>query len=353
MKRLTGYFCAALLLAGSSSALAQEGTTEASAPLEPQASDDTIAAKNPDLVVARGKDRLPLVIPANEKLIYDIVLDVALIGRTRVGSLVLSSGVEAFREGLPRAGQPVEASTRRAGWTRAVAKGGYLGYSMEHTIESRLLPQEWPAVIVRNTQSGTESRSHHIMYGRRNGQDTLWYRRTHHCKGCDREEHFLEGGLTRRDPYHCPKCKRGEHRIWASPSLKTVPGGAVDMLTAIHLARSLVLSESEQVGAPLLDKSCWWDLTLSRGDLQVIKVPAGEFRAQAIKLAPGTPEGEERTERFKGLFGIHGTLSIWLDTATGVPLRIEGIVPLGPLDLDVSVELRNSSGVPAGFLKAK
>lgn len=353
MKRLTGSICVALLLSGSAAALAQDGASEASAKVEQEAGGGTVAAKIPDLVVARGGERLPLVIPAGEHLLYDIILDVALIGRTRVGSLVLSSGVEPFREGLPRAGQPVETSTRSAGWTRAVATGGYLGYSIKHTIESRLLPQEWPAVIVRNTQSGSESRSHHLMYGRRNGQETLWYRRNHHCNGCDRVEHFLEGGLTRRDPYHCHKCKRGEHRIWASPSLKTVPGGAVDMLTAIHLARSLVLSERETVGAPLLDKHRWWDLTLSKGDVAMVSVPAGEFRAQAIKLSPSTPEGEQRTERFKGLFGIHGTLSIWLDTATGVPVRIEGIVPLGPLELDVSVELRESSGVPAGFMQAK
>ena len=247
----------------------------------------------------------------------------------------------------------IEASSKRAGWVRANAKGGYLGYSLEHVIESRLLPQEWPKVIVRNVQSGSENRRHELMYGTRQGAPTVWYRRNQHCNGCERQEHFIEGGLTLSSPQHCKRCKRGEHRVWSAPALHPIPEGSVDMLSAIHLARTLVLSDQESVQVPLLDKARWWDLSLAKGELATIEVPAGDFLARAIKLTPKAPEGEEREERFKGLFGIHGSLSVWLEERTGVPVQIEGLVPLGPLNLDISVELREAHGVSAAFTPSK
>lgn len=366
---------ALLLLGGLSFASAQEETVPAPARPEkpagqekPAESDKSAQQKGQDfelpaegtvavaekvLVVSRGKDQLPLTVPVSERLVYDVVLDIALIGRTRVGTLLLSSGVEPFRAGLPKPGQVIEASSKRAGWVRANAKGGYLGYSLEHVIEARLLPQDWPNVIVRNVQSGSENRRHELMYGKRQGTPTLWYRRNRHCRGCERHEHFIEGGLTLSSPEHCKRCKRGEHRVWQSPELHSIPEGSVDMLSAIHLARTLVLSDQEAVTLPLLDKERWWDLTLAKGELATIKVPAGEFLARAIKLTPKPPEGEEREERFKGLFGIHGSLSVWLEERTGVPVQIEGLVPLGPLNLDISVELREALGVSEEFTPAK
>ncbi len=344
---------AALLLAGPALAALQDGTQPVprSAPL--QGGGGVVAAPQQALRVDRGEGRLPITVPVDEHLVYDVVLDVALIGRTRVGSMVLSSGVEPFRSGLPKPGQPVEASSKRAGWVRATAKGGYLGYSLQHVIEARMLPQDWPAVIVRDVQSGSENRRRELMYGLREDTPTLWYRRNRHCKNCERDEHFIEGGLTRRPPHHCEGCKRGEHRVWDSPSLGAIPEGAVDMISAIHLARSLVLSDVDQVTLPLLDKSRWWDLTLSKGEVQTLKVPSGTYTARAIKLSPVPPTGEEREERFKGLFGIHGSLSVWLEESTGVPVQIEGLVPLGPMNLDVSVELREVKGAPPGFTPAK
>lgn len=369
MRRAGRGLAATILIAGTALAVPQDegnepdpAVPEASTPASQSPAGQEPAELNAASVVSvpqqplridRGDERLAISVPVEEHLVYDVVLDVALIGRTRVGSMVLSSGVESFRSGLPKPGQPVEASAKRAGWVRATAKGGYLGYSLQHVIEARMLPQDWPRVIVRDVQSGSENRRRELMYGIRQETPTLWYRRNRHCKGCKRDEHYIEGGLTRRAPHHCAKCKRGEHRVWDAPTLGAIPEGAVDMISAIHLARSLVLSDREEITLPLLDKDRWWDLTMSKGAVETFEVPAGTYTARAIKLSPNPPTGEEREERFKGLFGIHGTLSVWLEEDTGVPVQIEGLVPLGPMTLDVSVELRESKGAPPGFTPAK
>jgi hypothetical protein len=56
-----------------------------------------------------------------------------------------------------------------------------------------------------------------------------------------------------------------------------------------------------------------------------------------------------KSEKFKGLFGIHGSLSIWLEKETGVPVSIEGILPAGPLNVGINLRLKGFRGTPEGF----
>jgi len=128
-----------------------------------------------------------------------------------------------------------------------------------------------------------------------------------------------------------------------------IPAGALDMISSIFLARELVRTQGPAVDFPLLDKDGWWDLTMVLGDRAQIKVPAGTFACQAVKLDPKPPANSDNRKEFKGLFGIHGTLSIWLHEGTGVPVKIEGIVPLGPLNLDVAIVLANFTDTEKAF----
>lgn len=98
----------------------------------------------------------------------------------------------------------------------------------------------------------------------------------------------------------------------------------------------------------MIEKDRYWLVTLSRGGEADLKTPAGTFHCRAVKLSPKLPDGSGE-ERFRGLFGIHGTLSIWLDEGTGVPVRIEGLVPIGPLELDVALSLSAFEGTPEAF----
>ncbi|MEZ5976476.1 MAG: DUF3108 domain-containing protein, partial [Planctomycetota bacterium] len=255
--------------------------------------------------------------------------------------------VEEYRSGLPRPGESVEASKKLKGYIRAQASGGYLGYDLEHLIDARILPQEWPQVIVHDYQAGTENRRREVMYGTRNGKPMSWYRRDRHCQFCERREHFVQNPFS--DEHHCSGCKRGEHRDWDTPKMQPIPAGGLDMISAIFMAREMVRAGTERLDFPLIDKDGWWDLTMSLGERAEIEVPAGKFACRAVKLDPRTPEGKEDMKDFKGLFGIHGTLSVWLHEATGVPVKIEGMVPVGPLDLDVEIQLESFEDTPEAF----
>ena len=307
-----------------------------------------------DLLIDRGPGRLKLVIPASEQLDFDVLLDVALVGDTRVGRFRLTSGVEPYRSGLPlSSGQPIvplEAAGKSGepstGWIRAKAWGHYLGYDLDHNIEMRHLPQAWPEVIYADRQEGSEHRQREMRYGWRDNAPSYWYRSDGHCRGCTRKEHYLSGGLF-SGPKHCKKCKRHEHRIWREPQGGTIPEGGVDMLSAIYLSRTFMREGRSEVSFPLLDKTKYWNLKLQRGKSKAIKTGVGTFRCRDIRFI--AQPSEKSDSKFKGLFGIHGTLHIWLEEKTGIPVLIGGLVPLGPLDIEVKLQLREYSGTPEDF----
>ena len=303
------------------------------------------ASLGPGVLIERGEGRLGVFIPKSEVLEYDVKVDIAVLGQTDVGDFVLRAGTQPYRQGLPAPGQ-VHAADKQVAWIQAIATGGALGYRLEQTIEARLLPQVWPRVVVRNTQRGSESRRWELMYGQRSDKLTAWFREDRHCQTCDRREHFVEGLFS--DEHHCDKCKRAEHRVWKKPLTDEIPEGAVDMMTAIHLARTMVRAKQDFVEFPMIDRERMWHVTLTRSVRRKIGTPLGEFWCREIKMTPKIPDEQDQT-KFKGLFGIHGTLSFWLDEQTGVPIRIEGIVPLGPFDLGTSLRLKGYSGTPAGF----
>ncbi len=125
----------------------------------------------------------------------------------------------------------------------------------------------------------------------------------------------------------------------------------MDMLGAVYLSRTLLLSGEEEVVFPLLDRTTLWELTLRRGDRKVVEVPAGRFDAIEIildpKHYPGEPEKDK--EKFEGLFGIRGSIHLWVDVTTGVPVRIAGSIPAGPVDIDVDIFLEEFDGTPDLF----
>jgi len=312
--------------------------------------EDPVGDDPPGLFCDRG-DALGFAIPVDEKLEYEVILDVAVVGETGIGEFSLSSGVELQRAGLGSA-NPGEASGKRVGWIRGHAVGSALNYDLDHMIETRILPQAWPHVIYRDTQRGSENRKRELMYGERDGQPSTWYRHDGHCGGCNREEHMLEGAWPFTSEHHCKRCRRGEHRVWRKPTIQEAPAGSLDMLSAIFLARSLVREGRDSVDFSLLDKKAYWVVKLTRAGRRIIETPAGSFECVEVKLDPELPP-EKKEGRFRGLFGIHGSLSIWLHEASGVPVEIGGMLPVGILDLAMSIRLSRYHGTPEDFQPAK
>jgi hypothetical protein len=305
------------------------------------------------LVVPRGEGLDPLVIPGHEELEYDVEIDVGVLGDLQVGKVTLSTGQEPYRAGLPAPGEKLDPGPPPlVGWIRSQARGAYLGYELKHELESRHLPQTWPSVLYRDTQAGSENRRRELKLGVLDGHLTALYRRDGHCKGCQNPEHFVESTWMWGEPYHCPKCKRAEHRTWSPPEKREIATGSVDLLTAVYLARGMIQQGKAEATFPIIDRQKQWILTVSRGPTRTVETPAGNFACTLAQLSAQYPPDEPRKDnsRFEGLFGIQGSIKIWMDTSSGIPVLISGDLPVPVIgNLEINVKLRAYRGTPGAF----
>ncbi len=317
------------------------------------------------VTVDRGDGFDALRIPREEKLEFEVSVD-TFLGDISAGSVTLSSGTEAYNRGLPfsggsTAGQGTapksadkpgsKSDSGIVGWIRSVAEGSYLGYTLHHELEVRHLPQAWPSAIYTDRQSGSENRQRELKIGLLEGKRTLVYRSDGHCKGCSNPQHFIESAWLWAKPHHCEKCKRAEHRVWDPPETRDIPPGTVDLLTAVYLARELVREGRTSSTFPVLDRMKLWDVTIQRGETKSVEVPSGTFRCSSVQLKTAVPPGEKvDKDGFSGLFGIRGTIKIWMEEKSGVPVLISGELPVPVIKhLVVNVKLAAHHGTPPEF----
>lgn len=316
----------------------------------PQTDDPRLASL---FVFERGEDLMPVLVARDEELTMNVRVRLGLAGSPRLGTVQMRSKVVPHRTSLLVSKGAPEVRGERAELI-AEAKGGNSLYHLHEVRKSLLLPQDWPRIKHSSVQTGTENRMRDQEIGRAEQGAFTRFRGDHHCRGCQLQQHFVEPTWAWQDPQHCKKCKRAEHRVWREWQERALPEGAVDMVTAVTLGRTMLLLGESEMTFPLIDEEKLWELSIRTGRVERIEVDAGRFDATEILLETRPAPGEDANpEDFKGLFGIHGTVSIWFDTRTGVPVRISGTVPLGPITLDARVELASYRGTPDGFAPVK
>jgi hypothetical protein len=274
-----------------------------------------------------GAGQPKILIPRSERLTYRAYLDIAFVTQS-VGTVTQTCRVEEQRGGVLTPVVQGEAAT-----VQLYAKGKYFGYSLQSTIESRILPQDWPHILYLVTSEGSERRRREVMVGRVESVHTSSYR-------SDTNKNAPEGT-----------------RIWRDARQRQVPEGTLDMLSAVLMARTLVREEREKIVFPLIDKTRVWQLTLERGEERRMETGAGAFDVVEVILNaapyPGEEIDQEKLDQFEGVFGIHGTIHLWVEKKTGVAVRIQGDLPVGPLTLGIDVVLDSYSGTPPGFVPTK
>ena len=293
-------------------------------------------------VVQRGEGLQPIQILPGETLRFDVEIDLG-VGDLDVGDVELASGREDLVSSLPDARAETRGvETLEAAWVRSTASGGYMGYHVAHTLETRFLPQRWPRILHRDQQRGSENRNRELKLGWVDDEHVLQYRSDGHCKGCENKEHFVEPSFVWQKAAHCKKCKLLEHRAWHPAVQQAVPQDALDMLGAVWIARALVRDGNPSAVFPIADRQRLWEVTAKVGERKDIEVPAGVYRCRRVslgtKLLRGSP-GDAANTHFEGLFGIQGTLKIWLDEVTGTPVLIEGDLPI-PVPLVERLKVR-------------
>lgn len=311
--------------------------------------------------IERGEGQVPLILPRDEELLFDVIIDLGILGDLDVGDVTLSSGLERTPRGLPSARdaeRKVELFDRA--WVKAIAKGGYAGYNLTQTLSASHLSQDWPRILYKDMQRGSENRERELRLGLLEGVLTAEYRSDRHCPGCTDRGHYVDSVWAWGDPYHCKKCKLAEHRTWRDAVHREIPADAIDMLSAVYVARAMVELDVHETTFPIVDKQKVWRVKIEKGATRWQEVPAGRFECAQMKLSAsleaGEPDPEGDPGKFQGLFGIQGTIRIWFDAKTGVPILIQGQLPIPvPLvgDLDISVQLKKYTGTPAAFAPAR
>jgi len=334
-------------------ARASEGDAQVAAGAAVEAASE--APPTGDLRIDRGPSAVPLLIPRGEELLFEVEIDLGALGDPTVGRVTLSSGADAYVEGLPSTRGAAKKSGLEVGWIKSRAQGRHLSYELDHELYVRHLPQVMPRILMNDTQRGSENRRRKLKVGLQDGVPTAVHEHDGHCKDCTNPEHFVESRWMWGKPYHCEKCKQMEHRVWKPSLSRTVPDGTLDMLSAVYLARSMITTGQASTTFPLIDKQKLWNVALERGRRKIVRVPAGRFDCVEVQLKTSRPPSEPNDEEgFQGLFGIQGTIQIWFEATTGVPVLISGTLPVPILgDLDVRVQLKKATGTPSAFKPAE
>ena len=127
------------------------------------------------------------------------------------------------------------------------------------------------------------------------------------------------------------------------------------MLTAVLQTRTLISGKAEEIAFPLIDKDRLWQLKLRRGEERRMETKPGTFfDVVEIVLAPEPYPGDafaEKAAQFEGVFGINGTIHLWVEKTTGVAVRIQGKIPVAneTVMIGIDVVLDSYSDTPEGF----
>jgi len=276
-----------------------------------------------------GADVPPILIPRGERLEYRAYLDLGIV-TTQVGTVVQTCDVtEQARSILMTQPGP---SLGEAASIKLHASGQYALYELESTLETRMLPQEWPRIAYSSISKSSQTRRREVLLGAKAGKLVSSYR----------------GDTSKGAP-------KGT-RIWRPAREREIPEGTLDMLLAVFQARSLVRDEKSELIFPLIDSDKLWKLRLRRGERKRMELAQGKtFDVVEIVLEPEPYPGEEfeKKPHFEGVFGIQGSMHLWVEAHTGIAVRIQGILPVGGDDslfkIGVDVVLDKYSGTPAEF----
>jgi hypothetical protein len=289
---------------------------------------ESAAQDETEFVFDPGGDWREVRLPADEALTYLATIELGFVNAS-AGTVTVTSKVEPYRSSvlLPTSTDGAEDLSQVVLGLRA--RGEHNLYSLDSMIETRILPQAWPRILHTVVNRGSEKRSRELLLGMRGGESLSSYRK-------DTDKGAPKGT-----------------RIWREPKERPIPEGTLDLLSAVYHTRTLVREGLDAVSFPLLDKDRLWEMTLRRGERRTMETPAGTFDVVEVSLQPKPFPGEsisqKKVEKFEGILGLRGSIRLWADARTGVPVRIEGDMPVGPLTLGVDIILESFEGTPEGF----
>lgn len=274
----------------------------------------------------------------------------------KLGERLLYEGSLAQGENYLHVGHAELSSSRGANGhstLRARARGARLGYVLDNRLMT-ILDENGLPILHRNEQQGTERRHKKIEFSAGGAR----FAKLKHCNsaGCNSEKHMVDAvdfvGIIPwgTKSIHCKEknCTHREHYSWQYLKDHQFEGPYFDLLSAVFVARGLQF----EVGGPghtiavVSDKELWI-VEVRALKSEVLKVKAGEFDSLCLALEPKPAPGTDAKARFEGLFGLQGSLRIWIEKTSGRPILIEGDLPFAFLDFKARIELMKIQVIPS------
>lgn len=227
----------------------------------------------------------------------------------------------------------------------ARGKGDRFGYTIDQQITSRLNRNTGYPSEYTNIQRGSEHHTKKLEFEK----GKILYTRREHCRDpeCKDSNHDVaevdwKGPIpwgTRTK--HCSDrdCGTASHESWVTKKVHEVDKPYVDLLSSIYVARTAAFPEDgTPMIIPAVNDDHRWLVEVRQMQRRELTVIEGTYDAIELSLTPMASDGDEK-KRFKGLFGIHGTLRVWIDATSRKPLLIQGTLPVSVLDLKARIEL--------------
>lgn len=289
-------------------------------------------------------------LPVDEALGFKVEVSLGPVRGLDVGSVTLvCAQTPPDKETQGKSAATGDGKPRPIASIDGLAKGGYLGRDVHHTLGVRWFEGNQPRIETFERLKGSRVANKESRVGEFDGVWKVEFRRDRHCKGCDDRAHFVdEGFLPWSKPSHCDDCERPKHRVWKPYKYLDVPPDALDIVSALYFARGFLRSEARSTSIAIVNQDELWKVRLERAGSRLIETPAGTFDCVKVLLGPelaaGDGPGKDAAERFEALFGLHGDISLWVDRTHGFPVLIEGTAPFGPFNVHVKASLTSHRG---------
>lgn len=285
-------------------------------------------------------------LPKDETLRYVVEATFGPIRSLDVGKVFLRAWLPPDER--EAGAQPADASqaadgTRQVASIVALATGSVMGHEMIHRIDVRWLTGLEPRVEMIETRRGSRVGNRELRLGESRNGWHAFYRKDKHCRKCEDQAHVVEGSMPWSDPSHCDGCLLPEHRIWGYSKDFAIPVDSVDIVSALFVSRRFLKSGESEALLSIVQHDDLWRVRIKRGERQRIETPAGTFNCVRILISPELAVGEglkgDVSKRFEALFGLHGSITVWVDAQGAFPVSIEGEAPVGPFEVFVRASL--------------
>jgi hypothetical protein len=187
----------------------------------------------------------------------------------------------------------------------ARASGRYVIYTLDIMLSSIVDAASLRSLVFSRREVGSEVREYQVVFDRK-----------------------ARKAVYRRKPGKFTSVEEMDATPWEDRSSFPIGPDVNDILYTLYFARDI----GDRVGNKkyywFVEKTKIWKTRVTiTGEENLDIGRAGKFDALKVAIEPDYTDDPETGEKFSGLFGVTGSLEVWVDKKTRIPLIVRGQVP--------------------------